>query len=168
MQTQLADLARKHGFPFIGPNCPGIYVPGRIDTFFIPSERMVRPEPGKVVLVSKSGGVLVDQMTKFADLSSSVQSIASLKNPIDLTGSATDGDFMAAADMIESIDLNPVMCSAKNALWPTPVLCYRRLTARQKPDRNLSAIATRENLRDGHTFICLSRRCGVCETMMKY
>jgi acyl-CoA synthetase (NDP forming) len=51
-----------------------------------------------------------------ADLSASVQPIASLSNPIDLTGSATDGDFMAAADMIESIDLNPVMCSAQECI----------------------------------------------------
>ncbi|MGB2690163.1 MAG: CoA-binding protein [Desulfobacterales bacterium] len=67
LQQQLADLARQHGFPFIGPNCLGIYVPGHIDTFFIPSERMIRPESGKVALVSQSGGVLVDQMTKFAE-----------------------------------------------------------------------------------------------------
>jgi acyl-CoA synthetase (NDP forming) len=67
LQRQLADLARQHSFPFIGPNCLGIYVPGRIDTFFIPSERMVRPEFGKVAMVSQSGGVLVDQMTKFAE-----------------------------------------------------------------------------------------------------
>ena len=67
LQRQLAELARKRRFPFIGPNCLGIYVPGRIDTFFIPSERMIRPEAGKVALVSQSGGVLVDQMTKFAE-----------------------------------------------------------------------------------------------------
>ena len=68
LQQHLAQLARKHRFPFIGPNCLGIYVPGCIDTFFIPSERMIRPEVGKVALVSQSGGVLVDQMTKFAEL----------------------------------------------------------------------------------------------------
>jgi len=67
LQEQLADLARRHRFPFIGPNCLGIYVPGYIDTFFIPSERMVRPESGNVALVSQSGGVLVDQITKFAE-----------------------------------------------------------------------------------------------------
>jgi acyl-CoA synthetase (NDP forming) len=33
-----------------------------------------------------------------ADLSPSVQPIAALTNPIDLTGSATDVDFMAAAE----------------------------------------------------------------------
>ncbi len=67
LQDRLTDMARQSNFPFIGPNCLGIYVPGRIDTFFIPSERMVRPESGKVALVSQSGGVLVDQMAKFAD-----------------------------------------------------------------------------------------------------
>ncbi|MGD9245028.1 MAG: CoA-binding protein, partial [Desulfobacterales bacterium] len=36
LQQQLAELARKHGFPFIGPNCLGFYVPGCMDTFFIP------------------------------------------------------------------------------------------------------------------------------------
>ncbi|NIO07895.1 MAG: CoA-binding protein, partial [Deltaproteobacteria bacterium] len=31
------------------------------------SERMVRPDRGRVALVSQSGGTLVDQMSKFAD-----------------------------------------------------------------------------------------------------
>jgi len=57
LQQQLAELGRHHGFPFIGPNCLGAYVPGCMDTFFIPS----------VALVSQSGGVLVDLMTKFAE-----------------------------------------------------------------------------------------------------
>jgi len=60
LQQQLAELGRHHGFPFIGPNCLGAYVPGCMDTFFIPSA-------GKVALVSQSGGVLVDLMTKFAE-----------------------------------------------------------------------------------------------------
>jgi len=38
-----------------------------MDTFFLPSERMVRPSRGRVALVSQSGGTLVDQMSKFAD-----------------------------------------------------------------------------------------------------
>ena len=53
-------------FPFIGPNCLGIYSPSNVDTFFLPSERMVRPDSGNVAMVSQSGGVLVDQMIKFA------------------------------------------------------------------------------------------------------
>ncbi len=67
LQDRMVVSARKAGFPFIGPNCLGIYAPPRVDTFFLPTERMVRPEPGNVALVSQSGGVLVDQLVKFAN-----------------------------------------------------------------------------------------------------
>ena len=67
LQDRIVAIARKANFPFIGPNCLGIYSPSHIDTFFLPSERMVRPGPGNVALVSQSGGVLVDQMVKFAN-----------------------------------------------------------------------------------------------------
>ena len=67
IQDRMANIAREAKFPFIGPNCLGIYSPSNVDTFFIPSERMVQPDPGNVALVSQSGGILVDQMVKFAD-----------------------------------------------------------------------------------------------------
>ena len=67
LQDRIVESARRAGFPFIGPNCLGIFAPPRVDTFFLPSERMVRPGPGNVALVSQSGGVLVDQMVKFAN-----------------------------------------------------------------------------------------------------
>ena len=66
LQDQLIVLAHDADFPFIGPNCLGIYSPSVFDTFFLPSERLIRPEPGSVAIVSQSGGVLVDQMVKFA------------------------------------------------------------------------------------------------------
>lgn len=67
LQERLVHLAREANFPFIGPNCLGIYAPNRFDTFFLPGERLVRPDPGPVALISQSGGVLVDQMVKFAE-----------------------------------------------------------------------------------------------------
>jgi acetyltransferase len=67
LQEKLVALARAADFPFIGPNCLGIYAPARFDTFFLPGERLVRPDPGAVAIVSQSGGVLVDQMVKFAE-----------------------------------------------------------------------------------------------------
>ncbi len=67
LQDQIAAVAREAGLPFVGPNCLGIYSPAYMDTFFLPSERMVRPDPGNVALVSQSGGILVDQMIKFAE-----------------------------------------------------------------------------------------------------
>ncbi len=67
LQDRIVSLSKEAGFPFIGPNCLGIYSPPYMDTFFLPSERMVRPDRGRVALVSQSGGTLVDHMTKFAN-----------------------------------------------------------------------------------------------------
>ena len=66
LQNQIVSIAKEGDFPFIGPNCLGIYSPPYVDTFFIPSERIVRPESGKVTLVSQSGGILVDHIVKLA------------------------------------------------------------------------------------------------------
>jgi acyl-CoA synthetase (NDP forming) len=66
LQDQIVNIAKEADFPFIGPNCLGIYSPPYMDTFFIPSERIMRPEKGKVALISQSGGILVDHMVKLA------------------------------------------------------------------------------------------------------
>lgn len=66
LQQRVVDIAREADFPFVGPNCLGIYAPDYVDTFFLPGERIIRPEKGNVGFVSQSGGVLVDQMVKFA------------------------------------------------------------------------------------------------------
>ena len=66
LQQRLVDIARETKMPVIGPNCLGIYVPRRFDTFFLPGQRLIGPDEGSVAIVSQSGGVLVDQMVKFA------------------------------------------------------------------------------------------------------
>ena len=66
LQDALVSVAKEANFPFVGPNCLGIYSPPSIDTLFIPSERIVRPDKGRVAFVSQSGGLMADQMVKFA------------------------------------------------------------------------------------------------------
>jgi acetyltransferase len=66
LQNRLVAMAKESDFPFIGPNCLGIFAPARMDTFFIPGERLVIPDRGKVAMVSQSGGILVDHMVKCA------------------------------------------------------------------------------------------------------
>ena len=80
IQERIVAMAREADFPFIGPNCLGIYVPERVDTFFIPSERMVRPNPGNVALISQSGGILVDQMLKFSEEGIGLSTAVSIGN----------------------------------------------------------------------------------------
>jgi acyl-CoA synthetase (NDP forming) len=66
LQDRMVAMGREARFPFIGPNCLGIFSPAHVDTFFLPSERLVQPNRGNVAIVSQSGGILVDQMIKFA------------------------------------------------------------------------------------------------------
>ncbi len=66
LQQRLVDIAKAADFPFVGPNCLGIYAPDHVDTFFLPGERIIRPQKGNVGFISQSGGVLVAQMVKFA------------------------------------------------------------------------------------------------------
>jgi len=59
-QRRLTEIACKYDMPVIGPNCFGIYSPPYVDTFFLPSERMVKLPPGNIAIVSQSGGFMVD------------------------------------------------------------------------------------------------------------
>ena len=66
LQNRMVAVARDADFPLVGPNCLGLYSPGKVDTFFLPSERIVQPDAGNIAIVSQSGGILVDQMISFA------------------------------------------------------------------------------------------------------
>ena len=80
LQERLVGIARRADMPLIGPNCLGIYASGMVDTFFPPTERMVLPNPGKVAIVSQSGGVLVDQMVKFSQQGIGLSKAVSIGN----------------------------------------------------------------------------------------
>lgn len=110
LQECLVSAAREADFPFIGPNCLGIYAPTRFDTFFLPGERLVRPDPGKVAIVSQSGGVLVDQMVKFAEqgiglsLAVSIGNKAMIRELDLLSHLADDPDTRVIAFYIEGFE----------------------------------------------------------------
>jgi len=80
LQKQVVDIAKEASFPFIGPNCLGTFAPDRVDTFFLPGERIIRPDKGNIGFVSQSGGVLVDQMVKFAGQGIGVSLAVSIGN----------------------------------------------------------------------------------------
>jgi acetyltransferase len=80
LQERMAAIAREAKFPFIGPNCLGLFVPFRVDTFFLPIERMIKPSPGNVAFVSQSGGILVDQMIKFTQQGVGMSKAVSIGN----------------------------------------------------------------------------------------
>ncbi|MGQ9543169.1 MAG: acetate--CoA ligase family protein [Candidatus Bathyarchaeia archaeon] len=55
-EEQIVSTARKYGMRVIGPNCIGVFdSTTRLDTFFYPHDRMVRPPPGGVSFITQSG-----------------------------------------------------------------------------------------------------------------
>lgn len=80
IQKRMTDMAREAGFPFIGPNCLGVYSPQRIDTLFLPAERLIQPSSGNVAFVSQSGGVMVDNLVKFTRQGIGISTATSIGN----------------------------------------------------------------------------------------
>ena len=109
-QQYLADLAEEADFPFIGPNCLGVFSPDYVDTFFLPGERIIRPDKGNVAFVSQSGGVLVDQFVKFSSqgigisLAVSIGNKALIRETDMLDWLANDMETKAIAFYIEGFD----------------------------------------------------------------
>ncbi|MHA1580001.1 MAG: CoA-binding protein [Candidatus Freyarchaeota archaeon] len=80
-QNELARIAEEYDIALIGPNCMGVYSPPYVDTFFLPSERMVKPPEGNVAIVSQSGGFIVDQfLSKYAERKIGVSAAVSTGN----------------------------------------------------------------------------------------
>lgn len=66
LQERMVSISNEAGFPFIGPNCLGVYSPPYYDSFFFAPERLAIPKMGNVAMISQSGGLLVDQMIGFS------------------------------------------------------------------------------------------------------
>lgn len=81
LQKELIKIANEYDIALIGPNCIGVYSPPYVDTFFIPSERMLKPPPGNVAILSQSGGVMVDQfLSKYAERKIGISAAVSIGN----------------------------------------------------------------------------------------
>ncbi len=80
LQDEIIEIAKKHGITMVGPNCIGVFVPDRLDTFFLPSERVARTRKGSVVLISQSGGWLIERLEEFASRDVGVAAAISIGN----------------------------------------------------------------------------------------
>jgi len=60
LQQEVVRLGRELGIRLLGPNCLGVFAPyQRLDTLFLPRERLKRPKKGNVAVVSQSGALLL-------------------------------------------------------------------------------------------------------------
>lgn len=110
-EKEIKEIVRKQGIRVVGPNCMGVFdTVSKLDTFFIPSDRIKRPGPGGLSMVSQSGSFAVTAMDELAAEGIGVARIVSYGNKIDVNESdcleflADDESTKAVALYIESVD----------------------------------------------------------------
>ena len=85
LQEEVVSISRKYGIRVVGPNCIGVYnYSNGFDTFFLPRERMRRPRPGPVAIVSQSGALLATMMDWAASANIGVSKAINFGNKVDV------------------------------------------------------------------------------------
>lgn len=111
LEKEIKEISGAAGIRLIGPNCMGVYDPiSCIDTFFITPERMGRPKPGPVAILSQSGSFAVTFLDILAYEGMGVSTVVNYGNRLDigepelLRYLADDGKTKVVALYIEAIE----------------------------------------------------------------
>lgn len=109
-EKELAEIARKGQIRIIGPNCMGIFdTISKVDTFFIPGNRIRRPVRGGLSIISQSGSFAATAIDELASEGIGVARVISYGNMCDVNESdcldflAADPHTGAVALYIESV-----------------------------------------------------------------
>ncbi|MFX1512690.1 MAG: CoA-binding protein [Promethearchaeota archaeon] len=85
IEKETSILASKLGISVLGPNCVGVFSgKSRIDTFFHPIERMLRPEDGNLAVLAQSGTYGVSILEEAARLGIGISKFISYGNKLDI------------------------------------------------------------------------------------
>jgi acyl-CoA synthetase (NDP forming) len=85
LQEEVRRAGKEFGFRILGPNCMGVYNPHkRLDTFFLPRERLPRPKKGNVAVVSQSGAILSCVLGAVREENAGVSKAVGYGNAIDI------------------------------------------------------------------------------------
>lgn len=111
LEEQVRGIVENDGIRVMGPNCMGIYdTISKVDTFFIPADRIGRPKRGGISLLSQSGSFAGTMMDEMAYEGIGVARVISYGNRVDV-GEAECLDFLAedidtrmVALYVESVD----------------------------------------------------------------
>lgn len=111
LEEGIRDLSLREGIRVMGPNCMGIYDPiSKIDTFFIPADRIGRPGRGGISILSQSGSFAATIMDEMAFEGIGVARVISYGNRADVGEAecleflADDRDTRVVALYLESVD----------------------------------------------------------------
>lgn len=110
LQDEVKEVGREVGIRILGPNCMGLYNPHqRLDTFFLPYERLKRPKKGNVAIVSQSGAILSCLLGAVREANTGISKAIGYGNAIDIDESdlyeyfIDDKDTDVVISYIESV-----------------------------------------------------------------
>lgn len=110
LQNEVKEAGREAGVRILGPNCMGLYNPyAGIDTFFLPTDRLLRPGKGNVAMVSQSGAVISCLMSAMKSANVGVSKAVTYGNAVDIDESdlfeylANDAQTDVVISYIESV-----------------------------------------------------------------
>lgn len=111
LEEGIREIVKKTGIRVLGPNCLGVYdTVSKVDTFFVPGDRMGRPESGGISILSQSGSFAAIIMDELAAEGIGVARVVSYGNRVDVGESecldflAEDEHTKAVAIYLESVD----------------------------------------------------------------
>ncbi len=111
LEEEIKAISQREDIRVLGPNCLGIYdTVSKIDTFFVPAERMGRPIKGGISILSQSGSFAALIMDEMAAEGIGVARVVSYGNRVDVGESdcleflADDKHTKAIAIYMESVD----------------------------------------------------------------
>lgn len=123
LQEEVARIGRDLGIRILGPNCLGVFSPARrLDTFFLPTDRLKRPKKGNVAVVSQSGALLMCLLEALAQAGQGVSRGVNYGNAVDLDAPdiydylAGDTQTRVAVSYLESVGDGRLYVEAARAL----------------------------------------------------
>lgn len=131
LEAEIRRLARDLEVRVIGPNCIGVFDGhSRFDTFFQVHERMLRPTPGKVAMLTQSGTIGVNFLEDAADLGASKFVSYGNRTDVDeadlLTFLAADPETELIAMYVEGFeDGRKFLEAAKQVARVKPIVIFK-------------------------------------------
>jgi acyl-CoA synthetase (NDP forming) len=85
LQNEIKEIVKDKNIRILGPNCMGIFNPHeRLDTFFLPYERLNRPKKGNIAVVSQSGAILSCLLNSVRAIKKGVSKAIGYGNALDI------------------------------------------------------------------------------------
>ncbi len=133
LQDEVKRIGSEYGFRILGPNCMGVYNPHqKLDTFFLPRQRLERPKKGNVAVVSQSGAILSCLLTAVKEAGAGISKAVGYGNAADVSEVdlyeylAGDDNTYVVVSYIESVgDGRKFVQSAKGLSGKKPLIILK-------------------------------------------